>query len=63
MDFAAGMDSIMFLLFVSAVVGLLPFAAAVWALIVRGRLQRGQEELLTKLAAIERWMRARDNQI
>ena len=32
----------------------LPLAAAVWALVALARLQRGQTELLARLAAIER---------
>ena len=61
MEFGLGIDYY-FPLFMSALISLIPFAAGVWALVVLRRLQRGQEELLVRLTAIERRLRARDNQ-
>lgn len=52
-------DSSFTLLLGAMLASFLPLAAAVWAMFTLARLQRGQTELLARLAAIERRLAGR----
>ncbi|MES3033822.1 MAG: hypothetical protein V4813_07475 [Gemmatimonadota bacterium] len=58
------MDSVSFFLtfFIPLVLGLIPLAAGVWAIFALVGIQRQQEEIVTRLRAIERAIRASRDQ-